>query len=1345
LPAHANSLVWTGGGTPNGNWNNSANWGSIGIPGNGDTVVFQGTVNLVNTNNFAGLTLSQVRFIGATGGFDIRGNAFTITGGIEATNSAGLANVIENDITLATVDQIVDVTNSLTLSGKLSGGVGLIKNGPGTLLLNGTNSNTYGKTTVNAGLVQMAKNGGLIAAVAIPGDLVIGDGASSTTVQNIFPNEIADTANITINNNGTWDMNGKSDVVGTNLTLNGTSTVAIETGSITLTAPSTITVSNSLGSSAKITGSGSIQLGAGPCVINVSNGAVLEVYPSVQGAAAITKTGGGHLHFYGANTYTGLTTVSAGWFWAQNPLALGGTSSGTVVSNGATLVVHDNITITNEPLTLNGPGEPFYAALDSEDAETNGWAGPITNNADTTFGAYGFGTLHIMGPITGVGGVTEDASGGTVTFEGNTANTYAGTTTVNNGTLLLYKTSVFDGAIPHDLVVNDTVRNLSGNQIANSSTVTIGATGVLDLSGFLATNNILGAPVHTANSSGNYTLGYSFTPSTNLLVTHVRSYFGTKVEIWTDTGTLLASQNVVSTPGTWVETPLATPIQLNAGTTYRVAAYTAGGGYYFRSDLGGPFPYGTINQSYEIAGDAFPTGTDSAKWWFVDLRYTVLASNFEGDAIGSLNGSGSVNLGAGFINFFGSGSHTYNGVISGAGTFYMEGSPLTCILNGNNTYTGPTYLIDGLASTLKINGFQPQSAVYVGNQATLGGSGTVGIITNNGTISPGTSPVILNSSNVVFGASGNYTVELTGPNPGVGGYDQLNVAGTVSLGNASLTVIPAFTTPVAIGQQFTIVNNDLSDAVVGTFNGLPNGSTISTGGYKFVINYSSAFGNDVVLTLTNIPGAVISAAVTSGDGSHNIDPDGCNNLDLVITNLAGSVVTMTGITASLATTTPGVVVTGPVSGYPDILPNGKGTNLAPFQITVMPSFVCGSDINLQLSVNSSLGAYTMNFVLHTAMTAAPVRFDNNTPTNCPDIGAIDSTNTVAGWTGGAIRDVTVSLWLVAPIDSDMSLSLIAPDNTTVPLVAGVGAGANFGTGSADASRTTFDDFAATAIASGSAPFVDTFRPQGALTNFIGTTANGAWHLHVQDSFGSGSSDTLRNWSLFLSGTACVSGSGACDLCPNISFTSVMGPGTPLQNNIITLNSVASVCGVSKTCPGTTVTGGSFPAENFTFHNGPTAACITVTLQNTNPAVDMLVSAYSSGYNPADAVRCDNYLADSGFNVGPGYGSATRAFSFNVASNATFFVNVIASGYSPYQLTVTGGDCSPALNITTLPGNQARLNWPTWAGGYKLEATPSLVPTNWAYITNEPFVSALKYNVTNSTFSPTNRFYRLHKP
>src|SRR5213075_1423452 len=57
--------------------------------------------------------------------------------------------------------------------------------------------------------------------------------------------------------------------------------------------------------------------------------------------------------------------------------------------------------------------------------------------------------------------------------------------------------------------------------------------------------------------------------------------------------------------------------------TYRVAAYTGGSSYYWRDDLGATFPNGTINQSCEGSGDAFPPSTDSVRWWFVDLRYTV--------------------------------------------------------------------------------------------------------------------------------------------------------------------------------------------------------------------------------------------------------------------------------------------------------------------------------------------------------------------------------------------------------------------------------------------------------------------------------------------------------------------------------------------------------------------------------------------------------------------------------------------------------------------------------------------------------------------------------------------------
>jgi hypothetical protein len=159
---------------------------------------------------------------------------------------------------------------------------------------------------------------------------------------------------------------------------------------------------------------------------------------------------------------------------------------------------------------------------------------------------------------------------------------------------------------------------------ATNFTGAIALTGVGG--GSLVTNTILASPAFTASSSGSYTFGYSFTPNTNLSVTHVRHYFGTKVSIWTGAGTLIASQNVTSTPGIWRETALASPGQLIAGTTYRVAAYTDGGNYYWRTDLGATFPNGTINQGYYLPGDGFPTISDTVRWRLVDLRYTVQSS-----------------------------------------------------------------------------------------------------------------------------------------------------------------------------------------------------------------------------------------------------------------------------------------------------------------------------------------------------------------------------------------------------------------------------------------------------------------------------------------------------------------------------------------------------------------------------------------------------------------------------------------------------------------------------------------------------------------------------------------------
>ena len=58
--SHAAVLSWSGGGGANANWNNIANWGFVGTPTNGDTLIFSASQpNLINTNNIAGLTLNK--------------------------------------------------------------------------------------------------------------------------------------------------------------------------------------------------------------------------------------------------------------------------------------------------------------------------------------------------------------------------------------------------------------------------------------------------------------------------------------------------------------------------------------------------------------------------------------------------------------------------------------------------------------------------------------------------------------------------------------------------------------------------------------------------------------------------------------------------------------------------------------------------------------------------------------------------------------------------------------------------------------------------------------------------------------------------------------------------------------------------------------------------------------------------------------------------------------------------------------------------------------------------------------------------------------------------------------
>ena len=78
-------------------------------------------------------------------------------------------------------------------------------------------------------------------------------------------------------------------------------------------------------------------------------------------------------------------------------------------------------------------------------------------------------------------------------------------------------------------------------------------------------------------------------------------------------------------------------------------------------------------------------------------------------------------------------------------------------------------------------------------------------------------------------------------------------AATVNL--TQLILSPSLNFASAANDQFTIINNDGSDAVIGTFAGLPQNKKLYIGQELFQISYTGGTGNDVVLNRLVTPPA----------------------------------------------------------------------------------------------------------------------------------------------------------------------------------------------------------------------------------------------------------------------------------------------------------------------------------------------------------------------------------------------------------------------------------------------------------------------------------------------------------
>src|SRR5439155_13178514 len=113
--------------------------------------------------------------------------------------------------------------------------------------------------------------------------------------------------------------------------------------------------------------------------------------------AGIIKAGPSVLELGGANTYSGLTTVSNGFIFVTSPTAFGSTNSGTVLAGGG--IELDMLTITNESLTNIVAGSVL------EGVGRSGWSSNIVLNADLDVKVFSGGSLTLSGVISGSGGV----------------------------------------------------------------------------------------------------------------------------------------------------------------------------------------------------------------------------------------------------------------------------------------------------------------------------------------------------------------------------------------------------------------------------------------------------------------------------------------------------------------------------------------------------------------------------------------------------------------------------------------------------------------------------------------------------------------------------------------------------------------------------------------------------------------------------------------------------------------------------------------------------------------------------------------------------------------------------
>lgn len=574
-----------------------------------------------------------------------------------------------------------------------------------------------------------------------------------------------------------------------------------------------------------------------------------------------------------------------------NSLRLGGTGSGTVVTN-----------LSGGPLEFvaNGENAPYVQlAAFSSNVSVN-VANNMTLGADVTFKGTNSGSFNFSGTISGPGGLTRTDGYSLLTLSGT--NTYTGPTILQGGTTAVSAPANF-GAPSAPLTLDGGALRINGTALASMSavgrTVTFapGRTVTLDIA--TGTHNFTCDLM--LNQEGG---GLAKNGAGTLTLTRSNTYGG---------ATTLSSGTLAITSAENLGAPTA-PLVFNGGTL-RVTGTTLGS----LADLGRTVTFTaakTVSLDIADAAHIFECSQtlDQTSGGLTKLGAGTLALNTANTFTGSVTVSGGVlrvsqasalggasksvfaTTGTGRLELDGAGTDI---TLPATTTVLTSGAQATGALrnvSGNNTIAGQLLLTTGAGSTqivcdggslalaggittspsagartLQLGG--TAGGTVTGNIADNGGANIVSVTKNGGGTwelrgtNTYTGATVVNSGRLEI--SGTFTSNITasgGTLAVIGtphttgnlavasgaclevrpGADALAVGGAATLAG-DLTVIAG--PGIATGTSFTIVNKTGSGAVSGAFSGKQQGSVFPASGYNWLISYTGGDGNDVTLTI----------------------------------------------------------------------------------------------------------------------------------------------------------------------------------------------------------------------------------------------------------------------------------------------------------------------------------------------------------------------------------------------------------------------------------------------------------------------------------------------------------------